>query len=128
MKAPAFLPRVLFPLGIACILVGSLDPLEGSLLVLPGVAVLTFDAYLSASRQRTLLTWALVLVACGVAAMWGVSAFGGIRFGAEGRGLAAWWGLFLLPYPAGWLLAVIGAFRSVTDHRHPHGAGPRPAT
>ena len=128
MKARTLLPRVLFPLGIACILVGSLDPLEGSLLILPGVAMLALEADLTGSRQRMLLTWALVLVACGVAALWGVSEFGGIRFGDEGRGLPAWWGLFLLPYPAGWLLAVIGAFRGVTEHGRPEGAGPRPAT
>jgi hypothetical protein len=37
--------------------------------------------------------------------MWVLSAFGGLG-GATGR--SPWWGLTILPYPAGWIMGIIG--------------------
>jgi hypothetical protein len=48
-------------------------------------------------------TWTLGLIALGVAAMFALSAGGGFG-GKSGRSM--WWGLLILPYPMGWLMAV----------------------
>jgi hypothetical protein len=112
MKAPAFVLRILYPLGIACVVIGTLDPLEGSPLIVAGFAMIAAKAYLTHSRDRTLLTWAFALSAVGVAAMWILSSFGGVRFGADGPGLPGWWALTMLPYPIGWVLGIVGTVRS----------------
>ncbi len=50
--------------------------------------------------------WAVILIAVGVAALFGLSAVGGIG-GRSGHSM--WWGLLILPYPLGWLMALAGA-------------------
>jgi hypothetical protein len=122
MTTRAFLLRVLFPLGVLSVVLGTLDPIEGSVLIVAGFAMLVADAFVTGSRNRTLLTWALALSAVGVAAMFILSAFGGVRMRADGPGHSPWWALVMLPYPVGWLLGVVGAARSIAAHRQ------RPAT
>ena len=46
-----------------------------------------------------------ILIAVGVAAMWGLSVVGG--FG-DTTGRSMWWGLLILPYLFGWLMAIWG--------------------
>ena len=128
MKATSLWARILFPLGVACILVGSLDPLEGSLLIVPGFGMLAFEAFLTHSRQVRLLVLAFGLVAVGVTAMFVLSSFGGIRFGGGSGGLAPWWGLLILPYPIGWVVGIVGAWRGMTEHRRASDAGTHAAT
>jgi len=79
-------------------LVGGLDPLEGSVVILPGVGLITLGAYLAKRQYRKLLGASFVLVAVGVGAMFVISAFGGIG-GNSGRSM--WWGVVMLPYPIG---------------------------
>lgn len=50
-----------------------------------------------------LVVFALILI--GVGAIWGLSEVGGI--GGEG-GRSWWWGLLMLPYLVGWVMAVLG--------------------
>jgi hypothetical protein len=90
--------------------IGLIDPLEGSLVILPGTGLAALGAALGAASHRTLLYWGFALVALGVAAMWGMSALGGIG-GSTGRSM--WWALLLLPYPVGWVLSLVGAVRAV---------------
>jgi len=89
-------------------LVGAVDPLEGSLVILAGIAIVTVGALLSKSPHRRWLSWSFVLVAVGVAAIWGLSAVGGFG-GRTGRSYL--WGLTLLPYPVGWIMGLVGAIR-----------------
>ncbi len=92
--------------GIAMLL-GTLDPLEGSLLILPGSGMVALGTYLGGKERRAVLywTWVFILVAVGVAALFGLSAVGGIG-GTSGHSM--WWGVLILPYPAGWLMALVG--------------------
>ena len=94
--------------------IGAVDPLEGSLVILPGVCLVALGAGLGNSRHRLLLYWSAVLVAVGVGAWWGLSALGG--FGGN-SGRSNWWGLVLLPYPAGWIMGLIGAMWSWREAR-----------
>jgi len=99
--------RILKVLGSIAMVVGTLDPMEGSLLILPGSGLVALGTFLAKEERRTLLYWGwvFILIAMGVAALFALSAIGGIG-GTSGHSL--WWGLLILPYPAGWLLAVIG--------------------
>jgi len=100
--------RILGIAGLIAMLVGAIDPLEGSVVILAGVALAALGARIGASRHRRLLYWALGLTAAGVGAMWGLSVIGGIG-GNTGRSI--WWALVILPYPVGWVLGIVGALK-----------------
>lgn len=103
-------PRRLLFVGLAALILGTADPLEGSLVILAAAALLAAAAFAGHLAARRQLAWALGLVALGVGIMWGLSAVGG--FGGQ-SGRSNWWALVLLPYPIGWLLALSGALRSL---------------
>jgi hypothetical protein len=99
--------------GIAMLL-GTLDPIEGSRLILPGSGVVALGMYLSGRDRRTLLywTWVFILITVGVGAMVGLSTFGGIG-GRSGHSM--WWAILILPYPVGWLMALAGALAGLVQ-------------
>jgi hypothetical protein len=108
-------------LGLAGMLVGAVDPLEGSLVILPATALVALGALGGEGRRGTLIYWSLALVVVGVGALWGLSALGGFG-GSTGR--SWWWGVVLLPYPVGWLL---GLFAATLWLRESFKGGPQPA-
>lgn len=89
-------------------IVGTVDPMEGSILILPGSACVALGIYLGRKERRIVLYWtvAFILIAVGVAALFGFSAVGGLG-GNTGRSM--WWALLVLPYPLGWLMALAGS-------------------
>jgi hypothetical protein len=98
--------------GLVLMLIGAVDPLEGSLIILPGCGMVALGTFLGRSRRRKLLLWAFVLTALGFAALWAMSAIGGVG-GDSGR--SKWWALVLLPYPAGWVMGMVGAILGLTE-------------
>jgi hypothetical protein len=94
--------------GGLAMLVGTADPLEGSILILPGSGLVALSTFLGRQERRITLYWAwvFILIAVGVGAMFALSAIGGIG-GRSGHSM--WWGLLILPYPAGWLMALAAA-------------------
>ncbi len=98
--------RILKVVGSVAILLGTLDPLEGSALILPGSGLVALGVRLGGSDHRTVLywVWTFILILVGVVALFGLSAVGGIG-GRSGR--SVWWGLLMLPYPVGWLMALV---------------------
>ncbi len=109
--------RVLVIVGLIAMLIGAIDPLEGSLLILPGSGMVALGALLSKSRLRRLLCWAFGLIAIGVGAMFVLSGFGGTG-GSSGH--ANWWLLVVLPYPVGWIMSLIGVFLNLRERRVKH--------
>ncbi|MFM8337746.1 MAG: hypothetical protein ACKODK_19485 [Opitutaceae bacterium] len=99
--------RLLFGLGAVGFVAGAIDPLEGSVVILAGGALLLGAEIVRGPERRRLRFWTtvLALLASGVAMMAALSSVGGIG-GKSGR--SWWWGLLLLPYPAGWLLGIGG--------------------
>lgn len=93
-------------------LLGAVDPLEGSLLILPGSGMLALGLYVGKAERRRLRywVWVFILIAVGVGALFGLSAVGG--FGGT-SGLSMGWGILILPYPAGWLMGVAGAISAL---------------
>jgi hypothetical protein len=96
--------------------IGAIDPLEGSLIILPGTGMVALGALLGKSRYRKFLYWSFALVAVGVGALFGVSALGG--FGGR-SGLSLWWTIVILPYPIGWIMAIVGAIKRLREGSKP---------
>jgi hypothetical protein len=99
--------RVLSIVGSIAMLLGAIDPMEGSLVILPGSALVALGAVIGRRERRLIIYWAWVflLIASGVGAMVGLTAFGGIG-GSSGHSM--WWGLLVLPYLIGWSMAIWG--------------------
>jgi hypothetical protein len=92
--------------GVLGMLIGAVDPLEGSAIILPGAALVALGAFVGKSRYRVFLYSSFVLTAIGVAAMLLLSQWGG--FGGN-SGRSNWWWLAILPYPAGWIIGLTTA-------------------
>jgi hypothetical protein len=114
--------HILVLAGLAGMLIGAVDPLEGSFIILPAIGLVASGAMLGKSRHRILLYWSLALVAIGVAAMVALSWLGGIG-GSTGRSM--WWAVIILPYPVGWLLGLAGGILAIVEYFKHHTAPTR---
>lgn len=118
--------RFLVVVGGLTFAVGTLDPLEGSIVILLGCGLLTLGTCLGEHPRLMRLYWLWVfgLLLVGVAALWGLSAFGGVG-GKSGH--SPWLLLLCLPYPVGWLLAfggiIVRIVRRFTGKGGSEGAG-----
>ena len=88
-------------------LVGAIDPIEGSLLILPGSGLVALGSFLEQGERRliTYRVWVFVLIAIGVGALWGLTLAGGI---GGSYGVSPWWATLMLPYPIGWSMGMWG--------------------
>ena len=102
--------RILTGIGLFGMILGLLDPLEGSIVIVVGVALVALGAWIGKSRSRKLIDWAFALVVIGVGMLFFMSSKGGVG-GDTGR--SSWWLLLCLPYPAGWILGFVGAVRDL---------------
>ena len=93
-------------------LIGAIDPLEGSIIILPGSALVSLGAFLGKSRYRVVFYWSLILVAVGVVELGVLSSLGAI---GGSRTHSIWWGLVVLPYPVGWILGLAGVILELTE-------------
>lgn len=114
MAASHATSRVLIVAGLAAMLVGAIDPLEGSFIVLGGVGVAALGATIDRSRYRRLLGASFALVALGVVLMVVLSWLGGVG-GNSGRSI--WWALLVIPYPIGWLAGLVGAIAALSERK-----------
>jgi len=80
MNARKLWSRILVIAGSIAMLVGVLDPMEGSLVILAGSGLVTLGTFLSNSGRRLLIywIWVFLLISVGVGALFGLSAIGGI--------------------------------------------------
>ena len=104
--------RALAAVGLVGMAISVLDPLEGAIVALASAAMIAAGAQIAQSRFRAPLHWAVGLIAAGIMIMIGMSAAGGVG-GDTGRSF--WWLLLLLPYPIGWLAAVIFGVRKLRE-------------
>ena len=91
MNARRLWSRILVIVGSIAMLAGVLDPLEGSVVILAGSALVALGMFFGQVGRQLLTYWILIfiLIAFGVGAMFVLSAFGGIG-GSSGHSL--WWG------------------------------------
>lgn len=100
--------RVVCAVGAAAMLVGLIDPLDLSLVILVGSALIALGVVLARSGRTliTLASVALALIAVGVVGMFVLTALGGVG-GTSGR--SGWWALVAAPYLVGLAVAFAGA-------------------
>ncbi len=96
--------KVAYIFGIVLFCVGTIDPLEGSVLIVFGSIILTFISKRNNDRHRKWFMLNAVLITIGVIFLFYLSSLGG--FGGTSQ-LSWWWGLLILPYPIGWILQVV---------------------
>ncbi len=108
MGARELWSRILVIVGNIAMLAGAVDPIEGSLVILPGSGLVALGSFLGHNERRLVIyrVWVCILIAIGVGAPWGLSAVGG--FGG-GSGHSKWLGLLMtLPYLIGWSMGIWG--------------------
>jgi hypothetical protein len=105
-------PKILLIGGFIAILIGMIDPLEGSVVILAGSCLLAISAFLSKSKRSLILYLSFALIAVGVGLLFGLSALGGVG-GNTGRSYL--WLLVVLPYPAGWIMGIVGTVLMLRD-------------
>lgn len=96
--------RVVYYAGVTALIIGILDPLEGSVVIATGSLLITLATYLTHDPHRKLFLLSMILIAIGVFFLFYLSSLGG--FGGNST-LSWWWGLLVLPYPIGWIMAVV---------------------
>jgi hypothetical protein len=99
--------RILVLVGSLAMLLGAIDPMEGSLVILPGSGLVALGTFLGHGERRLIAyrVRVFILIAIGVGSLWGLSGLGG--FGGN-TGRSNWWALLLLPYLIGWLMGICG--------------------
>ena len=112
MKTTLRLPKILLIVGFIAMLIGMIDPLEGSVVILAGSCLLAISAFLGKSRRSMIIYISFALIAVGVGLLFGLSALGGVG-GDTGR--SYWWLLVVLPYPVGWILGIVGTVLMFRD-------------
>ena len=73
--------HVLFIIGVTTIVIGAIDPLEGSVLIIPGSLLLSYLTYKSRDRMRKGYLLASLLIVFGTSCMFYFSYLGGIGAG-----------------------------------------------
>lgn len=104
MKEKAKWTRVIYIIGVIAFILGTIDPLEGSIAIVLGSALIAVSTYYSKDRHWKRYLAALILIVFGVFFMLYFSSLGG--FGGKST-LSWWWGTIILPYPIGWLITVV---------------------
>jgi hypothetical protein len=114
-------PRWFRPLviaGLTAMLLGVVDPMEGSLVIAVGSVLVALATPRRESTVGGRVWLACLLIVAGVAALWIMSDFGGVG-GTTGRSI--WWLLLVAPYPAGWILGLIGATQRLRELKRARG-------
>lgn len=104
MKEKTKLTRTLYTVGVVAMIVGAIDPLEGSALILAGNLLLVISLFMTADRHKMHFLISLIMIAIGVFFLFYLSSLGG--FGGTSE-LSWWWGTLILPYPVAWIFAMV---------------------
>ena len=104
MKEKSKLAYVLYLIGVVVLIIGAIDPLEGSVLILVGSALITFSTHKTQDRHWKIFATTFLMIVIGVFFLFYFSSLGG--FG-EHSALSWWCGTLVLPYPIGWLTSII---------------------
>lgn len=97
--------RIANIIGIVFVIIGAIDPMEGSFIIAPGsvlIALAKWQIGVPAFRKHYILAASLVML--GFIALMVLSNLGG--FGGTSS-ISVWWGLTIVPYPLGWLYLII---------------------
>jgi hypothetical protein len=104
MKEKINWTRIIFIMGVVAMIIGALDPMEGSVIILAGSVLLALATYLIHDRHWKIFLASTIMIVFGVFFLFYLSSKGG--FGGNSK-LSWWWGMLILPYPIGWLLSIV---------------------
>jgi hypothetical protein len=104
MEKKTKLTKITYVSGIIFLIAGVIDPMEGSVAIAAGSILIAIATYFDRSRFWEIFMVSTGLILFGVFFIFLFSALGGI--GGKSHN-SIWWGLLMVPYPAGWLLAII---------------------
>ena len=104
MKAKTNWKRIIYTIGVIALIIGALDPLEGSVVIAIGCSLIALSTYLTKDRHWKLFLASMLIIMIGVFFLFYFSSLGG--FGGTSS-LSWWWGILILPYPLGWLMTII---------------------
>jgi hypothetical protein len=96
--------RVIFIVGVVALIAGAIDPLEGSVIIVAGSALIALSTYLARGRYWKIFLASFIMIVIGVTFMFYLSSLGG--FGGEST-LSWGWATLMIPYPIGWIMAII---------------------
>jgi hypothetical protein len=94
--------RFVFISGIVALIIGAIDPMEGSIVIVVGGICLALSTFLMQDRYKKIFLAAGVMILVGVSSLWFVSSLGGFDPKKEW-----WWSLLIMPYPLGWLMNIV---------------------
>jgi len=100
--------------GIVLFILGSFDPMEGSILIAVGSVFIAVITRIKKDRHRRAFTANSLCIVFGVAFLFYLSYKGG--FGGTSS-LSWWWGILIIPYPLGWLLNVVLLIRRIFEKK-----------
>jgi hypothetical protein len=117
MKDKIKLARVVYIIGVIALIIGSLDPMEGSVVIASGSALIALSAYFTHDRHFKIFLFSFLMILIGVFFLFYLSSLGG--FGGTSK-LSWWWGTLILPYPVGWLISIVTLIiRAVKNKKQP---------
>jgi len=104
MKKKIKWTRVIYIIGVIALIIGVLDPLEGSVVITSGSALIALSTFITRDRHWKIFLLSFIMILTGVLFLFYLSSLGG--FGGTSK-LSWWWGLLILPYVLGWLASII---------------------
>jgi hypothetical protein len=114
MKEQTKLTRTLYIIGVIAMIIGALDPMEGSVIILGGNVLLVISLFMTNDRHKMHFLISLIMIAFAVAYLYYISSLGG--FGGNSS-RSWWWGVPILPYPVGWIFAMVMLIKRVRQKR-----------
>lgn len=118
MKEKTKWTRIIYIIGVIALIIGAIDPLEGSVVIAVGCMLVALSTYLTHDRHWKIFLASLIMILVGVFFLFYFSSLGG--FGGTSA-LSWWWGMLILPYPIGWLISIITLIVRVA-HKSKQGA------
>ncbi|MFZ9980887.1 MAG: hypothetical protein ACO3FI_02540 [Cyclobacteriaceae bacterium] len=106
--------RLLYYTGLVLLITGTIDPMEGSVLIAASSIIFSINAVLKNAPLKTGFLIAAISCTTGVIALFVISSFGGLG-GKDG--ISPWWAALILPYPVAWLSLIVLLIRSGLKQR-----------
>ena len=104
MKEKSKWIKIIYIIGIILLIIGAIDPMEGSIVILVGSTLIALSTYLTQERHWKLFLTTMIMIVIGVCFLFYFSSLGG--WGGNSK-ISWWWVLLVIPYPVGWLLTII---------------------
>jgi len=102
MKKKLHPVNIMYVIGVIAVIIGALDPMEGSLVIAGGSILIALSSFMTNDRYRNLFMTTAAMILIGVSCLWYISSLGGFD-----PKLEWWWIAMILPYPLGWLITII---------------------